>query len=148
LKFMERETGFEPATSTLARSHSTTELLPLACMNYNEPAILRQMRQPLPSLRDSDNFPLYPALRLRLRAGLDCSAPTALFREPLYCPGEPEALEQVQSRPPNPGAFTRGVTADKEKIVLPVRFRANLTSKTIRHFAGLLPSFNSESSPA
>ena len=23
-----RETGFEPATSTLARSHSTTELLP------------------------------------------------------------------------------------------------------------------------
>ena len=27
-KNMERETGFEPATSTLARSHSTTELLP------------------------------------------------------------------------------------------------------------------------
>ncbi len=27
---MEWETGFEPATSTLARSHSTTELLPLA----------------------------------------------------------------------------------------------------------------------
>jgi hypothetical protein len=27
---MERETGFEPATSTLARSHSTTELFPLA----------------------------------------------------------------------------------------------------------------------
>ena len=27
---MERETGFEPATSTLARSHSTTELLPPA----------------------------------------------------------------------------------------------------------------------
>ena len=26
---MERETGFEPATSTLARSHSTAELLPL-----------------------------------------------------------------------------------------------------------------------
>src|SRR5947209_10690487 len=26
---LERETGFEPATSTLARSHSTTELLPL-----------------------------------------------------------------------------------------------------------------------
>ena len=25
---MERETGFEPATSTLARSHSTTELFP------------------------------------------------------------------------------------------------------------------------
>ncbi len=29
LKKMERETGFEPATSTLARSHSTTELFPL-----------------------------------------------------------------------------------------------------------------------
>ena len=28
---LERETGFEPATSTLARSHSTTELLPLDC---------------------------------------------------------------------------------------------------------------------
>ena len=26
---LERETGFEPATSTLARSHSTAELLPL-----------------------------------------------------------------------------------------------------------------------
>ena len=30
LSRMERETGFEPATSTLARSHSTTELFPLA----------------------------------------------------------------------------------------------------------------------
>src|SRR4030095_10170923 len=30
LKALERETGFEPATSTLARSHSTAELLPLA----------------------------------------------------------------------------------------------------------------------
>jgi hypothetical protein len=28
LRTLERETGFEPATSTLARSHSTTELLP------------------------------------------------------------------------------------------------------------------------
>src|SRR5947208_6557185 len=28
-EIMERETGFEPATSTLARSHSTAELLPL-----------------------------------------------------------------------------------------------------------------------
>ena len=28
-KRMERETGFEPATSTLARLHSTTELFPL-----------------------------------------------------------------------------------------------------------------------
>ena len=29
VNFLERETGFEPATSTLARSHSTAELLPL-----------------------------------------------------------------------------------------------------------------------
>src|SRR5215831_2840035 len=28
LRTLERETGFEPATSTLARLHSTTELLP------------------------------------------------------------------------------------------------------------------------
>ena len=32
---MERETGFEPATSTLARSHSTAELLPLMGKVYN-----------------------------------------------------------------------------------------------------------------
>jgi hypothetical protein len=31
---LERETGFEPATSTLARSHSTTELLPLSEHDY------------------------------------------------------------------------------------------------------------------
>src|ERR1019366_9282673 len=33
-KSLERETGFEPATSTLARSHSTTELLPLVVSFY------------------------------------------------------------------------------------------------------------------
>ncbi len=31
---LERETGFEPATSTLARSHSTAELLPLGLCEY------------------------------------------------------------------------------------------------------------------
>src|SRR5262252_7564652 len=31
---LERETGFEPATSTLARSHSTAELLPLGHYEY------------------------------------------------------------------------------------------------------------------
>ena len=31
---LERETGFEPATSTLARSHSTAELLPLSDVDY------------------------------------------------------------------------------------------------------------------
>ena len=34
---MERETGFEPATSTLARSHSTAELLPLVEADYTKP---------------------------------------------------------------------------------------------------------------
>src|SRR5437867_13000746 len=32
---LERETGFEPATSTLARSHSTTELFPLDRLKYH-----------------------------------------------------------------------------------------------------------------
>ncbi len=36
---LERETGFEPATSTLARSHSTTELLPLGCLIINKPSL-------------------------------------------------------------------------------------------------------------
>jgi hypothetical protein len=31
---LERETGFEPATSTLARSHSTAELLPLGEFDF------------------------------------------------------------------------------------------------------------------
>jgi hypothetical protein len=33
---MERETGFEPATSTLARSHSTTELFPPESSTYHQ----------------------------------------------------------------------------------------------------------------
>jgi hypothetical protein len=32
---LERETGVEPATSSLARKHSTTELLPLYRFKYN-----------------------------------------------------------------------------------------------------------------
>ena len=35
IRWVERETGFEPATSTLARSHSTTELFPLASPCYS-----------------------------------------------------------------------------------------------------------------
>jgi putative acetyltransferase len=38
---MERETGFEPATSTLARSHSTTELFPLARKGFSVPQEIR-----------------------------------------------------------------------------------------------------------
>ncbi len=35
--FMERKTGFEPATSTLARSHSTTESLPHDKRAFGDP---------------------------------------------------------------------------------------------------------------
>ncbi len=42
---LERETGFEPATSTLARSHSTTELLPLDFMSINEGVPEEQTRR-------------------------------------------------------------------------------------------------------
>ena len=37
-RLLERETGFEPATSTLARLHSTTELLPLSAKAVSTPA--------------------------------------------------------------------------------------------------------------
>src|SRR3954466_8034240 len=38
-KMLERETGFEPATSTLARSHSTTELFPPDPSPYHTAAL-------------------------------------------------------------------------------------------------------------
>jgi hypothetical protein len=46
LEFLERETGFEPATSTLARSHSTTELLPLSKGHYIDSPEKRQNKGP------------------------------------------------------------------------------------------------------
>ena len=46
LEFLERETGFEPATSTLARSHSTTELLPLSKAHYIDSLEKRQNKGP------------------------------------------------------------------------------------------------------
>jgi hypothetical protein len=39
---LERETGVEPATSTLARSRSTTELLPPCVFDYKQPLRMRQ----------------------------------------------------------------------------------------------------------
>src|SRR5262249_6038827 len=41
---LERETGFEPATSTLARSHSTAELLPLSRFYCKQLIFLQQRR--------------------------------------------------------------------------------------------------------
>src|SRR5437899_12628575 len=52
-KKLERETGFEPATSTLARSHSTTEFFPLDRLKYHTAALafnpggqIRTLRRP------------------------------------------------------------------------------------------------------
>ncbi len=49
-EFLERETGFEPATSTLARSHSTTELFPLDRLKYHTAGLAfnpgEQIRRP------------------------------------------------------------------------------------------------------
>ena len=46
---MERETGFEPATSTLARSHSTTELFPLSSAPARAGGGEKYQRPPGPS---------------------------------------------------------------------------------------------------
>ena len=46
---MERETGVEPATSTLARSHSTTELLPHTEYRFHFPALMVRMSMGLKS---------------------------------------------------------------------------------------------------
>ena len=42
---LERETGFEPATSTLARSHSTAELLPLEVINLSNGSVTCQSNE-------------------------------------------------------------------------------------------------------
>ena len=46
LKSLERETGFEPATSTLARSHSTAELLPLGEFDSIRPKFALSTKRP------------------------------------------------------------------------------------------------------
>ena len=48
LKTMERETGIEPATSSLGSWHSTAELLPLAGCNTSESRLDKSMPVPLP----------------------------------------------------------------------------------------------------
>jgi hypothetical protein len=43
---VERETGFEPATSSLGSWHSTTELLPLARqLKYSRRSMTRELHQ-------------------------------------------------------------------------------------------------------
>jgi hypothetical protein len=50
LLYVERETGFEPATSTLARLHSTTELFPpKPILDYQTPSLCQaKMRSQKP----------------------------------------------------------------------------------------------------
>src|SRR5215467_12397472 len=60
-KSMERETGFEPATSTLARSHSTTELLPPCNSDYKRQFNRQQRQQYVVSLQSSA-FSLQPSV--------------------------------------------------------------------------------------
>src|SRR6188768_713624 len=61
---LERETGFEPATSTLARSHSTTELFP-----------------PLPTLECTRSATSRATGRQYLHWPADCYAPSIQMDE-------------------------------------------------------------------
>lgn len=48
---LERETGIEPATSSLGSWHSTTELLPLIRSNFSDSSTLYHfLKPPLPLL--------------------------------------------------------------------------------------------------
>src|SRR6187402_3979429 len=63
IKYLERETGFEPATSTLARSHSTTELFPLARKSSSYHSKLAQNNPPArtsPSPAPSKHLEIWP----------------------------------------------------------------------------------------
>ena len=62
---LERETGFEPATSTMARSHSPTELFPLARKAKRTIASPEQARRRGAKSRESGHF-LRPAARPQL----------------------------------------------------------------------------------
>src|ERR1700739_1086502 len=84
---LERETGFEPATSTLARSHSTAELLPLG--QYRQIITKRlfasdharrrkaatdcQNRRPIRSRRQPDPPATRRSVRLRFSLGAQCT---------------------------------------------------------------------------
>ena len=60
---LERETGFEPATSTLARLHSTAELFPLD-LHYQE-LLLQDSKRLVKSLKESLPFAHGTALASR-----------------------------------------------------------------------------------
>ncbi len=78
---MERETGFEPATSTLARSHSTTELLPpaqpeVAYHAVESPIKLHQPRSPSSPNRAGHHQPVPKALVTTSNSGLPSRSST------------------------------------------------------------------------
>ena len=52
---------------------------PTARLSHVQPALTKLLRNPVVPTGLSELFPTYPALRLRLRAGLDYLAPMALF---------------------------------------------------------------------
>ena len=80
---MERETGFEPATSTLARSHSTAELLPLVLSFYSTYAFAAKRPQvttpalaplSLDLLADGRTFATWQKTPYELALGVSCLA--------------------------------------------------------------------------
>ena len=92
---MERETGFEPATPTLATLCSTTELFPLGTrvrMNQQQPGVKGGSAPRARFLRRDAFFSISESARLRMgRAGPDLSAtgtgriyatPTMEYRRP------------------------------------------------------------------
>ena len=93
---MERETGFEPATSTLARLHSTTELLPLKWRR--RPDLNRRWRfcRPLPYHLATSPYLCWSGrrdLNPRLQPWQGCTLPLSYSRstkrrftvEPRFC---------------------------------------------------------------
>src|SRR5690349_24633842 len=73
---MERETGFEPATSSLGSWHSTTELLPLGtCSNHTKHVVFPQLY-----LRSRDEYLVFNvADRRTLTDSGSCSSPSIRF---------------------------------------------------------------------
>ena len=79
LRNLERETGFEPATSTLARSHSTTELLPLSSFDYKQVLWPEQRAEPPTKLASALSF-LEPVSKFEIREPRFSAAGQTCFR--------------------------------------------------------------------
>src|SRR2546425_13314795 len=116
---MERETGFEPATPTLARSCSTTELFPPASgtvaqlRNPNHLAMIPELRFQLPS----GSFGCWPDT---LRAHDSPSVPG--FWYTAADPGRTRPAGHEVNSSPTPGFFARPAyprrTIQRQKITM------------------------------